>query len=100
MYVVFVTVNVRADCEDAFLTATRDNHKNSVKEPGCKRFDVIRDAAIPTRFYLYEVYESIEANVAHKETEHYRRWAATVESMMELERQSLKGIGLLPSPWK
>lgn len=99
MFAVFVTVNVRAGMEDAFLAATKDNHLNSVLEPGCLRFDVLRDQQNPSRFYLYEVYANTAANAAHKATAHYARWAAAVEPMMDGPRSSIKMDALLPSPW-
>ena len=50
---------------DDFKTATTENAKNSVKEPGIARFDVIQSLADPTRFVLVEVYRTIEDPARH-----------------------------------
>jgi len=40
------------------------------------RFDLMEQADDPARFMLYEVYRDAAAQAAHKETAHYRAWAA------------------------
>ena len=71
MIVTFVHVFVAEDHIQDFIRATIENHKESVKEPGNLRFDILRDAADPAKFVLYEAYESEEASAAHKNTRHY-----------------------------
>jgi (4S)-4-hydroxy-5-phosphonooxypentane-2,3-dione isomerase len=82
MLVLQVLVRVKADYLDAFREATISNARESRKEPGVARFDVLQLEDDPPRFQLFEVYRSREANAAHKETPHYRRWVQTVEPMM------------------
>ncbi len=82
MHIMHVNIKVKAECVDAFIEATLDNARNSVQEPGVARFDFLQDQNDPTHFVLAEVYHS-EADVAkHKETAHFARWFAKVESMM------------------
>jgi autoinducer 2-degrading protein len=89
MVVRIVTVKVKAGQEAAFEQATQRNHEGSVQEPGVLRFDVLKDAADPGTYYLYEVYRSEEATEAHKETAHYREWKAAVADMMDGPRSSV-----------
>lgn len=96
MLIVHVFVHVRAESVDAFEKASTENAKNSVLEPGCVRFDVIRQADDPTQFVLVEVYRSAEAAAAHKETAHYQTWRDTVEPMMQKPRQSIKYAPVFP----
>ncbi len=44
----------------------------SEREPGCRQFFVHQSLEDPTRFFLYETYDSPEAFAAHRRTEHFR----------------------------
>jgi len=90
MYVVSVTVFVKDDCVDDFITATLDNARNTRREPGNVRFDVSQVVGEATRFLLYEVYQTADDFTAHQQTEHYLRWKATVADMMAQPRQGVK----------
>jgi (4S)-4-hydroxy-5-phosphonooxypentane-2,3-dione isomerase len=82
MEVMIVTIRVKPDQVEAFTAATIENALASRMEPGIDRFDVLQDAADPTRFVLYEVYRDIAAQAAHKETTHYARWKSLAEPMI------------------
>lgn len=96
MLTVLVYVHVKPECVEAFKVATLDNARNSVKEPGIARFDVHQQSDDPTRFVLVEVYRSVEATAAHKETAHYARWRDTVADMMAEPRKSAKYGNVFP----
>lgn len=97
MIVRFVTVRVKAGSEADFEAATKKNHEGSVSEPGCLRFDVLRDTAQGGLYYLYEVYRDEAATAAHKETEHYQRWRDEVAPMMAADRESVAGMPIAPT---
>ena len=97
LFIVHVAVHVQPDRVDAFRTATIENARNSVQEPGIARFDVLQQADDPTRFMLLEVYRSPESAAAHKETAHYQRWRDTVADMMLEARSSVKFSNVFPS---
>ena len=82
MIVTCVYVNVKPEEIDNFIQETRLNHIGSVKEPGNLRFDFIQQADDASRFMIYEVYESEDAAVAHKNTPHYLKWRDAVKDMM------------------
>ncbi len=96
MLIVQVMVHVKTDQVEAFKTATVDNARSSVTEPGIARFDVIQQLDDPTRFVLVEVYRTSAAPAQHKETAHYRGWRDTVESMMAEPRTSFKYTNVFP----
>ncbi|MBI5395769.1 MAG: antibiotic biosynthesis monooxygenase [Verrucomicrobia bacterium] len=96
MLTVLVYVHVKPGCVEAFKAATLDNARNSVKEPGIARFDFHQQSDDPTRFVLVEVYRSVEATAAHKETAHYARWRAAVADMMAEPRKSVKYGNVFP----
>ena len=100
MFVAFVHVHVKPENVDDFIEITKYNHENSLKEPGCARFDVLRSTEDSHVFYLNEVYLSTEAAAAHKDTEHYQKWRDTVEPYMAKPRSADKGESLFPEPWE
>jgi quinol monooxygenase YgiN len=96
MLIVHVFVHVKPDCIAAFKSASLENARNSVQEPGIVRFDVIQQTDDPTRFVLIEIYRTVEAPAHHKETAHYATWRDTVADMMVEPRSSLKYVNLFP----
>ena len=96
MHVTIVHVQVKADHVDDFIAACARNHQASIKESGNRRFDVLQQADDPTRFVLYEAYTSREAAAAHKETEHYQQWRASVADWMAEPRLGVVYRGLYP----
>ena len=96
MLIVQVHVHVKAEFVEAFRAATIENASQSVREPGIARFDVIQQADDPTRFLLVEVYRTVEATAAHKDTAHYLKWRDTVAGMMDSPRTSVKYSNVFP----
>lgn len=96
MIVVHVHVHVKPGCEEAFRAATVENARNSIKEPGIARFDVIQQQDDPARFILVEVYRTADDPARHKETDHYKKWRDTVEPMMARPRSSVKYLNCFP----
>lgn len=97
MYIVCVTVFVKPGQEDSFIRAIEKNHRGSLGEPGCLRFDVLRAEDDPSRFFLYEVYRDKDAFAAHQKTEHYLTWRQEVADWMAQPRQGVKHVSLFPS---
>jgi len=97
MLVIQVAVHVKPEWVEAFRTATIENARNSVREPGIARFDVIQQREDATRFILIEAYRTAEGPVAHKETLHYRKWRETVEPMMAEPRRGVMYDNVFPS---
>jgi autoinducer 2-degrading protein len=96
MFIVHVNLRVKPEFLEPFKQATLANARASVQEPGVARFDVVQHSDDPTRFALVEVYRSIEANVAHKETSHYATWRDAVAPMMSEPRSSVKFTNVFP----
>jgi len=99
MYVVCVRIQVLPECVDDFIEATKDNHQGTRAEPGNVRFDVLRGADDPCRFFLYEVYRSEDDFKDHQRTEHYLRWREAVGPLMAVPRIGEKYANLFPDPW-
>ena len=98
MLIVHVHVHVKPESVDAFLAATLDNARASVREPGVVRFDVIQQDDDPTRVVLVEIYRTPEDPARHKATAHYAVWRDAVEPMMAAPRRSVKYRARFPEP--
>ena len=96
MIVTFVHVWVKKVHIDDFIKASTENHLESVKEPGNLRFDILQEDGNPSKFVLYEAYESEEAAAAHKSTQHYLKWRETVTDWMARPREGIKHKILCP----
>ena len=96
MQVVHVHVQVKPESIEAFRQATVENARNSVREPGIARFDLIQDASNPAHFVLVEVYRDSEAPAQHKATAHYQKWRDAVADMMAGERTSAHFRSVFP----
>ncbi|MGH9328175.1 MAG: antibiotic biosynthesis monooxygenase [Terriglobia bacterium] len=97
MLVIHVHVRVKPESVDAFKEATLANARESIKEPGFARFDMIQQAEDPSRFLLSEAYRTAEAPARHKETSHYLEWRDRVASMMAEPRSSVKYSSVFPA---
>src|SRR6202142_4432706 len=96
MLVVHVHIKVKPDLIDAFKEVTLANARESLKEPGIARFDVVQQSDDPTKFVLVEVYRSVDATTAHKATAHYAAWRDAIESLMAEPRFSVKYSNVFP----
>lgn len=98
MLIIHVFVHVRPESVDAFVAATLENARQSMREPGVIGFDVIRQEDDPTRFLLMEIYHTADDPARHKEAAHYATWREAVEPMMAEPRRSVKYRALAPEP--
>ena len=94
MYLFHAYVRVAAGSEAEFAEACAVNSRASLQEPGCLRFDVLQQAADPTRFTLVEAYESEDDLAVHKTTDHYKAWAE-VANRVQVEPRSKSVFTLL-----
>ena len=102
MYVVTVQLCVKEDKVDAFLKFTLENAAGARKEPGCVRFDVLRNEKEPQRFFFYEVYKSTDAHKAHQQSAHYLEWRENVPDLLAEPRASARYLNVSPADgeWK
>lgn len=96
MLIVHVFVHVKPDKVEAFRSASIENARESINEPGVARFDCLQQQADPTRFVLVEVYRTADDPAKHKETKHYQKWRDTVADMMAEPRSSIKYANVYP----
>jgi quinol monooxygenase YgiN len=97
MHILHVHLHVKPEHIEAFRQATIENAANSRKEPGVARFDVVQQADDPSRFALLEVYRTREGHASHRETAHYKAWAAKVEDMLAEPRTRVIYTNVYPA---
>ncbi len=85
--VILVTIDVRRERLAEFLALAYYHAQQSRLEPGCLRFDVLRDLQHPSRFTLHEIYQDGLAVEAHRKTPHYARWKGEISLYEEAPRQ-------------
>jgi len=88
VHMAVVDVNVTEPDLDAFLEASLENARNSVKEDTNLRFDVLQSTDDVAQFALVEIYSDPSGPVNHKETEHYLAWREAVADMMASPRKA------------
>ena len=97
MYVVLNTIKVKPEHLKDFIENVRNHARNSVREPGCLRFDVFQDLAVENRYILYEVYSSEEAFRQHLATPHARRAMEASRDWAEKGFEVTRAISVCPS---
>ena len=66
MIAIFVTFNIKLANLNQFMLASYGDAEGSVgNEPGCFRFDILKDKEVATRVHFYEVYKDQAAVDAH-----------------------------------
>jgi len=81
-YVNAVDLDIAPGEMEKFLVAIKENGAASVKEPGCRRFDIVVDAKNPNHVFLFEVYDNEAALTAHRNTEHFKKYMAETGKMV------------------
>jgi autoinducer 2-degrading protein len=96
---IIVRIQPKPDKVEEFLELALYDARNSRQEPGCLRFDVLRQNDDPPRFAFYEVYKDEDAVKAHQQTEHYARWRREIEGLQAVPRSADKFTTVDPSPY-
>jgi quinol monooxygenase YgiN len=86
MYALLVALRVRPDTDERFQLRL---------EPGCRRFDVVRQAANPYHYLFYELYDDDAAFAAHRATPHFARWRETAAECLEPDGGQVNTAGFL-----
>lgn len=98
MVVLHVTIQVKPEHVADFIGLARYDAEHSEQdEPGCLRFDVIRDRDDANRFYFYEVYRDEAALAAHRETAHFKHYAETSAPWLAAPPERRFGRNLIPA---
>lgn len=93
-FVVLVEFEIVPGKLDAFMEIVRVNAAASARdEPGCRKFDVLRDIADPARaniVTLYEIYDDEAAFDTHRTMPHYKVFSDAIQGMEASPRRVRK----------
>lgn len=82
MLALWVKVRVKPEARDRFLQAIEVDALGSERdEPGCLRFNVLRDQQDANVYYFFEVYRDEAALEAHRAAPHYAVWRAAADTL-------------------
>lgn len=73
---VMVTATVKPGKEQELQNLLNYEANESRKEPGCLRFDVMRDAQNTRKWYAYEIYKNPQVFADHRKTKHFASFMA------------------------
>jgi len=83
MYAVTVSFAIVPGRMAKFLPLIRENAKTSLTlEPGCARFDVCTDPAMPHTVFLFELYEDRAAFEEHLASAHFQSFDRAIAAMV------------------
>ncbi len=77
-----VDIDIKPGEVDKYLAALKENGAETVKEPGCREFNIHVRADDPNHVFIYEVYDNAAALEAHRQTPHFKKYASTTASMV------------------
>jgi quinol monooxygenase YgiN len=81
-YINAVDLDINPADTAKFLEFVKENGAASVKEPGCREFNISVLAKDPNHVFLYEVYDNEAALNAHRATDHFKKFAAATANMV------------------
>lgn len=69
---------------DQYKAALKEGVESAIqKEPGVLQLYAVYDKQQPTHVTVFEIYASMDAYQAHIQTEHFKKYKATVQSMVK-----------------
>ncbi|MGO8920653.1 MAG: putative quinol monooxygenase [Stellaceae bacterium] len=82
LYINAVDIDVVPGQIDNYLAALKENGVASVKEPGCREFNITVSQNDANHVFIFEVYDNAAALEAHRQTDHFKKYAATTKEMV------------------
>ena len=80
---LIVSFQVKKGEEKTMLDAAKPCIAATVKEKGCKRYELHQDLETPTKFIMIERWDSVEAIVAHMGEAHTKKLLATLAKIAD-----------------
>jgi quinol monooxygenase YgiN len=81
-YINLVELDIDPGETAKYMELIKENGAASVKEPGCRVFNISVLASNPNHVVLYEVYDNEAALAAHRTTDHFKKYQAAVAKMV------------------
>jgi quinol monooxygenase YgiN len=81
--VVLARIKARQDSTETVKNELLKMVEPTRSEAGCIKYQLHQDKADPSIFIFYEIWENAAFLEKHKDSEHYRHYAATVFGLIE-----------------
>jgi autoinducer 2-degrading protein len=81
-YISAVDIDIVPGELDKYMAAIKENGAASVKDPGCREFNITVSQKDPNHVFLFEVYDNAAAVEAHRATDHFKQYVATTANMI------------------
>jgi quinol monooxygenase YgiN len=95
LFIAAVEYDIVPGKVDDFLAAVKENGAASVKEPGCREFDIAVSQTDPNHVFILEVYDNEDALRSHVTTEHFKKYkAATAGMSAKRQEQRLWSVAM------
>ncbi|MDR3422921.1 MAG: putative quinol monooxygenase [Xanthobacteraceae bacterium] len=95
LFIAAVEYDIVPGKVDDFLAAVKENGAASVKEPGCREFDITVSQTDPNHVFILEVYDNEDALKAHVTTDHFKKYkAATAGTTTKRQEQRLWSVAM------
>ena len=95
MYVIVGTHKILPEFLDGYIQNIKRHAASSQEEPGCSRYEVLRDLDDPTTFLLYEVFEDEAAYKAHAASDHHETWMEMSKDWRVHEARTRRKMGFI-----
>ena len=83
LYINAVDIDVVHGQIGNYLAALKENGAAAVKqEPGCHEFNITVSQKDPKHVFIFEVYDNAAALDAHRQTDHFKKYAAITKEMV------------------
>lgn len=83
MIIVQVAFKIKNNMTDDFIKFTKKNVSNSLLEEGVDRFEFYKVHEKENLFILFEIYKTIEDQMKHRETMHFKNWKNNISGLLE-----------------
>lgn len=97
LFIAAVEYDVVPGKVDEFLAAVTENGAASVKEPGCREFDIAVSQTDPNHVVILEVCDHEDALKSHVTIDHFKKYkAATAGMTAKRQEQRLWSVAMNP----
>ena len=77
-----INLDILPDQFDKFMEVAKENAAASVKDPGCREFNITVAANDPHHVMFFEVYDNAAALDVHRATDHFKKFQAATKDMV------------------
>jgi quinol monooxygenase YgiN len=81
-YVITADFEIVAADFDKYVALAKENATVSIKDPGCREFNIAISPKNPNHVYIFEVWENAAALDAHRATDHLKAYLGATKDMV------------------